>query len=365
MSPELPSFSVGQFVALTNQTLEYAFPRVVLIGEVASFKVNQSKFVFFDLKDAEASIGCFMMVYQLRVALEDGMKVAIVASPKLTQWGKFSLTVHSIRPVGEGSIKKNFELLKAKLTKEGLFEPSRKRILPAMPRHIGVISSTQAAGYGDFIKILDERWGGMELEVAHTQVQGQTAADQMIRALTHFNTLAEPPEVIVLIRGGGSADDLAVYNDENLVRAVAASRVPTLVGIGHEVDVSLVDLVADVRASTPSNAAQLLVPDRREVIVQEKQAIRTMALTIEREIAQAQADTRSELREALTRMSREIDTMQQSTMEVRRSLRAYDPRQVLSRGYAIVHGEVKVGVELVIEMAKRNIKAEVTNVESK
>lgn len=147
--------SVSEFVASLNQTLEYAYPIVEIEGEVASFKVNQQKYVFFDLKDAGASVGCFMTVWQLRVPVEDGMKVIVRATPKMTPWGKFSLTVQSIRPSGEGSLKKSFELLKEKLDKEGLFDPARKRSLPSTPSHIGVVSSTQAAGYGDFIKILD------------------------------------------------------------------------------------------------------------------------------------------------------------------------------------------------------------------
>ena len=112
---------VSDFIALTNQTLEYAYPTVEVEGEVASFKVNQGKYVFFDLKDESASVGCFMTVWQLRVPVEDGMKVIVTATPKLTQWGKFSLTVRAIRPSGEGSLKKSFELLRAKLEKEGLF----------------------------------------------------------------------------------------------------------------------------------------------------------------------------------------------------------------------------------------------------
>src|SRR5690606_19970645 len=128
------------------------------------------------------SVGCFMMVFQLRLPIEDGMKVVITAQPKLTQWGMFSLTVKSIRPSGEGSLKKSFELLKEKLDKEGLFSPERKRPLPRMPQRVAVISSTQAAGYADFMKITSDRWGGGQFDVAQVQVQGEAAPDQMIRA---------------------------------------------------------------------------------------------------------------------------------------------------------------------------------------
>src|SRR5674476_1567979 len=175
--------SVSDFIAVTNQTLEYAYPSVEIEGEVASFKVSQGKFIFFDLKDSGGSVGCFMTVWQLRVPIEDGMKVIVTATPKLTQWGKFSLTVKAVRPSGEGALKKSFEILKSKLDKEGLFALERKRPLPAVPSHIAVISSTQAAGYADFIKILNDRWGGVLIDVANVQVQGTSAPDQIIRAI--------------------------------------------------------------------------------------------------------------------------------------------------------------------------------------
>ena len=231
-------YSVTEFQAICNEILENAFTGVVIEGEIASYKLNQGKYVFFDLKDAESSVGCFMMAFAQRFPLEDGMKVRIRALPKLTKWGKFSLTVQAVMPVGEGSIKKSLELLKKKLTAEGLFAPERKRRLPEEIEKIGVISSTQAAGYADFCKILNERWGGLNVQVAHTQVQGIVAADQVIRALQYFNERSEV-QVIALIRGGGSADDLAVFNDEKLVRAIAASKIPVITGIGHEVDTSL------------------------------------------------------------------------------------------------------------------------------
>lgn len=259
-----PKFSVSEFIDYVNQTLDYAYTSSVIVGEVSSFKVNQGKWVFFDLKDDDSSLGCFMPLWDLRTEIADGMKVAVRGTPKVTKWGKFSFTVKNIQPVGQGNIKKAYELLKKKLEKEGLFAPEKKRPLPSDLHDVGVISSTQAAGYADFIKIINERWGGLRLHVAHTGVQGLQAADQIIRALKYLNERAEV-QVIAIIRGGGSADDLAVFNDEQLVRAIAASRIPVITGIGHEVDESLSDLAADLRGSTPSNVAQMLTPDRREV----------------------------------------------------------------------------------------------------
>lgn len=256
-----PVFTVSQFLDTLNQDLAYAFSGIVIEGEVASYKVSQGKWVFFDLKDDESSVNCFIPIWQLSLPLEDGMKVRLKALPKVTKWGKFSLTVQKIAPLGEGSIKKAYELLKQKLTKEGLFDPARKRPLPDRLEKIGVISSTGAAGFADFCKILNARWGGLEIQVCHTQVQGLVAPDQIIRALKYLNEKSEV-DVIAIIRGGGSADDLSCFNDEALVRAIAASKIPVATGIGHEVDESLADLAADLRASTPSNCAELLTLDR-------------------------------------------------------------------------------------------------------
>lgn len=359
-----PKVSVSDFVALTNQTLEYAYPSIEVEGEVASFKVNQGKFVFFDLKDDQASVGCFMMVFQLRVPIEDGMKVIVTAQPKLTQWGKFSLTVRAIRPSGEGSLKKSFELLKAKLDQEGLFAVERKRPLPTIPQHIAVISSMQAAGYADFIKILNDRWGGVHVDVAHVQVQGEAAPDQMIRALKYFNEQEVLPEVIVLIRGGGSADDLSAFNDELLVRAIAASRVPTLVGVGHEVDESLADLAADVRAATPSNAAQIIVPDKREMIRAVNRSVASLLPRIERVIGEQRTEVRQAIEGALATVEYRLDGQRQQVAQLRRVLAQLDPKRVLERGYALVTGRVAIGQTLTIETKQAIIKAEVKDVKT-
>lgn len=357
--------SVGDFVALTNQTLEYAYPSVEVVGEVQSFKVNQGKYVFFDLKDAEGSVGCFMTVWQLKKPIEDGMKIIVTASPKLTNWGKFSLTVRSVEPVGEGSIKRSFDLLRAKLEKEGLFEATRKRPLPVLPENVAVISSVQAAGYADFIKILGERWGGIKVQVAQVTVQGETAPGQIMRALDYYNQLETPPEVIIILRGGGSADDLAAFNDESLVRAVAASRAPTLAAIGHETDVSLVDMVADVRAATPSNAAQILVPDRREIISRlslRREHVLNGIMRATEEMQQS-LDNKTEI--ILGAFSRRTEHLEQKFHYLRGTLKQVDPQTVLRRGYAIIRGEQVVGEEILVETKDIIMKAEVKNVARK
>ncbi len=372
-TPPQPIFSVSDALAIINQVLETATPQIIIVGEVANFKINQGKWMFFDIKDDEGSLGCFMSAYSLHVAIEDGMKVQITARPGLTKWGKFSLTVQQIKPVGEGSIRRAFELLRAKLDKEGLFASDRKRALPDLPQRIAVISSIQAAGYLDFIKILGQRMGGIQIEVANVQVQGQAAAGQILSALKYFNQRPNPPEVIALLRGGGSRDDLIAFDDERLVRAIAASRVPVITGVGHEIDVTLADLAADVRAATPSNAAQLLVPDKREIIgdlrTKLAQILNDYESNIERreDVVYAGSET---MRIKLTQIGDNLQTRFNSLSQV---LKQLDPQLVLKRGYSIVRSEsgrvvrenVEIGEMLTIESAKLLIETEVKNVKNR
>ena len=355
---EPPRFTPSTLIVAMNQTLEYAYEGALLVGEVASYKVNQGKWVFFDLKDEESSISCFMSIYQLRVPLEDGMKIVVRGVPKVTKWGKFSFTVSAIKPVGDGSIKKAFELLKKKLSDEGLFAPEKKRELPKDLTKLGVISSTGAAGYADFIKILNARWGGIHVQVAHTQVQGMDAPDQIIRALKYFNEHSEV-QVIAILRGGGSADDLSCFNDEELVRAIAASKIPVITGIGHEVDESLADLAADVRASTPSNAAEMLTPDREAV-----------GYTVDMSVSRAESIIYNKIEAALEKVDQPFDNIRRfikqkidfyhnMLFQKVKILEALNPEKVLRQGYAILSGKVSPGSVVNITTYDKEITAEI------
>lgn len=360
--PERP-YTVSELIDHCNFALDREFGSVLVEGEVASFKINQGKWVFFDLKDADgvSTLSCFLPLSSLGVALSDGLKVRLRARPSLTKKGRFSLTVRSILPVGEGSIKKTFELLKRKLTAEGLFDPARKRPLPTPLSRLGVISSTAAAGYRDFLKILDNRWGGLQLFTVNTQVQGLSAADQIIAALNLLNQRSDL-DAIVIIRGGGSADDLAVFNDERLVRAIAASRLPVVTGIGHEVDETLADLAADLRASTPSNAAERLTPDRQAV---RQQLTRTLAYLPERiltAIDQAHRATSQSLLSAQQAITSQLALLSQRLTDLRRLLASLNPEQVLRQGYAILSGKLSPGQQLTITTYQKILTAEITNV---
>ena len=329
-----------ELVALVNQTLDYAYSSVTLIGEVSEFKVNQGKWVFFNIKDEETSVPCFMTLWSLHTPLEDGMKVVVKGGLKVTKWGKISLTVSKIAPVGEGSLKKAFEILKKKLADEGLFDPARKRGIPEDLTRLGVISSTQAAGYADFVKIINARWGGMKVLVAHTQVQGLDAPEQIIRALKYFNERGDV-QMIAILRGGGSKDDLACFNDEELVRAVAASKIPVICGIGHEVDESLCDLACDVRASTPSNAAELLTRDRKTEKIMEK---------VER------------IRD---KINSEIRMLESNLMQKKRIIETLNPENVLRQGYAIIAGDYAIGSVVKITTLDKEMEAKIDKIKER
>ncbi|MEX0748479.1 MAG: exodeoxyribonuclease VII large subunit [Candidatus Saccharimonadales bacterium] len=410
------TLSVSQFVEILNETLEFTFPSVQIEGEIAGFKVWNGRLAFFDLKDDTAIINCMLPVGRMDTPLEDGMQVRVIANPKVTQKGRLSISVVSLELAGAGAIKRAFELLRQKLESEGLFAAERKRELPVYPNSIGLISSLESAAYQDFLTILRDRWVGVEVTALHVQVQGAAAPAQIVAAIDHFNQLPEPVDTLVLTRGGGSLEDLAAFNTESVARAVAGSRTPIVVGVGHEVDTSLADLAADVRAATPTDAARLVVPDREEVRAQIKRAqqqleqhqqlllgqtahqlqralkgLEQMATLPQAKVEQVfsrmgravdnyQASIRTKREETLRYSSelsanyqRQLEQQRQLRLALLRTLQSFDPRAALKRGYALVRhdtdlitsiGQVSVGDSLVIQLHQGRINTEVKHVEN-
>jgi exodeoxyribonuclease VII large subunit len=342
-------FSVSDFVAVFNQTVEYAYPTVTIVGEIGNYRVSKNRWVYFDLKDDSAIVRFFGTVYQLPGPLENGMLLQVKGTPKLHPLYGFSVTVIQMQPTGEGSIKKAAALLEVKLAKEGLFDADRKRGLPYPPQTIGLVTSGESAAFRDFVKVINARWGGMKIILADVQVQGEAAVAQITDAITLFNQQTIPPDVIVVTRGGGSAEDLQAFSTEKVTRAVAASRVPTIVAIGHEVDVSLAELAADQRASTPSNAAELLVPDRkavlREVHAQKERLPKMVQDVIER--SRQQLCTYREQLDIIS--ARRIQEARQAVLLRSQLLAAFSPQAALERGYALVRKDerlIRTGTEL-------------------
>lgn len=337
-----PTFTVSEFVAVLNQTLESAYRNVIIQGEIANFRVSKNRWVYFDLKDEESTVRFFGTVYQLPGPLEDGMTVAVRGVPRLHQQYGFSVTIQSIQPVGEGSIKKAAKLLEAKLAAEGLFDEDRKRALPYPPRRIGLITSGESAAYRDFIKIINARWVGLEIMLIDVQVQGEVSPAQVVNAIEQFNRLATVPDVLVITRGGGSAEDLQAFSTELVTRAVAASRIPTLVAIGHEIDISLAELAADRRASTPSNAAELLVPDKQALLEQLYHHRQRIIHSVERALLDAQR-TLGVHRQTLRDSVQQLADQAASQIKLRRQLlEAYSPTTALRRGYALIRKDAHI-----------------------
>ena len=288
--------SVAQFLDAANQALRQLDAASLAVeGEVSDARVAQGKWVSFDLKDGKeaAVLKCFATVWQLPGPLENGMKVRVSGLPKIYErFGTFRLNVQHLELVGEGALRHAYELLKKKLTEEGLFDPGRKRAIARFPERIGLITSRDAAAYGDFLRVLGNRWGGVEILFVPVHVQGKEAVPDMLAAFAAFQAMgeAERPEALVLVRGGGGLEDLHAFNDESVARAVFQSKVPVVVGVGHERDESLCDFVADVRASTPSNAAERLSPSREEIAFALQAATERLSSRLEGEVARRQRE---------------------------------------------------------------------------
>lgn len=348
-----PVLSPSDFVAVFNQSVEAMYPTITIVGELSNLKVSKGKWVYFNLVDDNASLKFFGTVRALPGPLEEGMNLEVVGSPRLHPHFGFSINVGSIQVVGRGSIAKAQQLLEKKLEHEGLFAEKRKRSLPYPPQKIGLISSIESAGYADFIKIANKRWPSLEISVIDTLVQGMQAPGQLVEALENFNQSPKEVDVIVIVRGGGSADDLAAFSTEAVVRAVASSRIPTIVAIGHETDVSLAELAADRRASTPSNAAEMIVPgldEERARITSIKKLLNTSTKTFYDNKARELEEQRTEMVLILDKVFTQANYSLKQNMVV---LKALDPRAPIKKGFALVKDKQGNIIRSVREANKR------------
>ena len=261
------ALTVSEFVARINTTLKTAHPGTWVRGEAGEWRVWPSGHAYFSLKDESAKLPSVMWaddVTKLKFRVEVGMELFAFGRPNFyAPSGKFSFVVSSLEPAGLGALQAAFEQLKARLQAEGLFAVERKRPLPVLPGRIGVVTSRQGAAVRDILKVLSLRFPNAHVTIYPVAVQGSGAAGEIARAVASFSKRAAA-DVVIVARGGGSKEDLAAFNAEEVVRAVAASSIPTISAVGHEVDVTLTDLAADVRAATPSQAAELVVGKREE-----------------------------------------------------------------------------------------------------
>jgi len=260
---------VRDLVAVLRTSMEREYGDIWVEGEISNFRAQSSSgHLYFTLKDGDSQIRAVMFKSQarlLRFRPEDGMQVVLRGRATIYEAkGELQLSAEYLEPKGAGALQIAFEQLKAKLESEGLFDSARKKPIPALPRCIGIVTSPQAAALRDILNILRRRHHSANLLIYPAQVQGEAAAGEVSAGIKYFNR-AKNVDVIIVARGGGSAEDLAAFNDEGLARTVAESEIPIISAVGHETDVTIIDFVADLRAPTPSAAAELVILSRQEI----------------------------------------------------------------------------------------------------
>jgi exodeoxyribonuclease VII large subunit len=263
--PERKVWTVGELNARIRELLSAAFANVWIEGEISNFREAQSGHLYFTLKDQSAQIRCVCFrnsAIRLKFRPEDGLHARVRGSISVYDArGEYQVYVEHIEPVGLGALQLAFEQLKKKLDAEGLFHADRKKPLPMLPGRIGVITSPRAAALRDILHILRRRFPNARVLIYPVRVQGDGAAEDIVRALTFFSARGAA-DVLILARGGGSLEDLWPFNEEKVARAIAASLIPIVSAVGHETDFTIADFVADVRASTPSAAAEIVIRER-------------------------------------------------------------------------------------------------------
>ncbi len=361
--PERQALSVGQLSRLIKDLIEGCdlLSGIAVRGEISNLTVHPSGHVYFSLKDEESLINAVMFrsaASRLKFLPKNGMKVVLYCSVSTyAKMGRYQLNVTAIEPDGMGALYLAFEQLKSKLAAEGLFDRERKKPLPKIPSRIGLITSPTGAAVRDMIRILGSRFPFAEVLLYPALVQGIEAPESLRRGLAFFNE-KRPVDVIIIGRGGGSMEDLFAFNDEALARAVASSRIPVISAVGHETDFTICDFVADLRAATPSNAAELAVPEMAHLLVSLQNVITKMKLLCEKRTAffRRRLETLAEsrvltdpralyeskrqsllyLEEGLTHSTERALLSARATLSERAALLdGLSPLKTLARGYAV------------------------------
>lgn len=397
--PQSPIFSVSELNQFVRSVIEseYRLQDIWVTGEISNLSTPASGHMYFTLKDESATLRCVMwrpdVANLVRIprdgeAIEVHGKVGVYAAG-----GQYQLYADQIRVSGEGILFQEFARQKAKLEEEGLFHPERKRPLPGFPQRIGVVTSPTAAAFEDVRNVLRRRYPLAEIILSPTQVQGEGAPFQIVAALEALNRFSQP-DVILIVRGGGSMEDLWAFNEEEVVRAIASSTIPTVTGIGHENDLILSDFAADVRAPTPSAAAEVATPDQAELAVELAEIRLRMGAILAGQIHTYHDQIRQE-RERLRRTSprAQINNAKQQVDELQvriknalativgirkaaldglsQALRVVGPAAILERGFALVHlakdgslvrsvDQVELGDEINVRVSDGEFKADVT-----
>ncbi len=391
------SLTVAEVTREIKRLFRDRFEPLWIEGELSGYKLHGSGHHYFTLKDSTAQLSCAMWrMYSkgLKFAPRDGLLVQAFGQLEVYEpQGKYQLIVYELRLSGEGELQKAFEELKRKLEKEGLFDQARKRALPDFPERIGLVTSGTGAALHDMQNIAARRWPLAQLILKPVRVQGKGAAEEIAEAVNQFSRAGDV-DVVVVGRGGGSLEDLWAFNEEIVARAIFASSIPVVSAVGHEIDFTIADFVADLRAPTPSAAMELVLPDGEEIarrlhqlerrlsrmtvdrVALLKQQLRSLmshwALKQPQQLAQTAAQRLDDLNERLRESAVGVrESAQQSFDHVVELLNAVSPHRVLQRGYAIVRdskgialrsaSDAKSGDLLSIELAEGGLTARVQN----
>lgn len=357
--PSRTIYTISELNQMVRSLLEDAFPPLWVEGEISNFSCPSSGHWYFSLKDADAQIRCAMFQGKNRTLgfkPTNGSQVLVRGKISLYEpRGDFQLIADFMEEAGDGALRREFEILKAKLAAAGLFNPEHKKPLPTFPKTIGVVTSPSGAAIRDIISVLKRRFPSIPIIIYPTAVQGANAAPQIVAAIETANTRAEC-DVLIIGRGGGSLEDLWPFNEEIVARAIYASTIPTVSAVGHEIDFTIADLVADQRAATPSAAAELVSPDQAEYIqrlaklagrlqhyIQHRLIYTQQLLTnLHKRLKhpgqriQAQFQRVDELEQRLQRgLYALLNTKRHQLVNITRALEAVSPLATLARGYAI------------------------------
>ena len=375
---ERPVYSVTELNIILKSYIEGsgAFDDICVCGEISNYKLYPSGHHYFTLKDADSSLSCVLFkgsAYSLRFRPENGMSIFAVGKISVyPRDGKYQLICSLLHPAGAGDLQVAFEQLKKKLEAEGLFDPQYKKPLPQFPERIALITSPAGAAVQDMIRILGARWPMSEIVIVPVRVQGEEAPGQICAAIDYVNqnSLAE---LIITGRGGGSIEDLWAFNEECVARAIFRSEIPVISAVGHEPDVCISDYVADRRASTPSNAAEIGVPDQSEISALLAAYSYRLESSLKKRLSDARAKTdyyankavlhdasgfinlrRMELDSVQDRMGmimeRKLNAAKNRFSGLAAGLDAMSPFKVLARGYSIVTDEEGRGVKSTTEL---------------
>jgi exodeoxyribonuclease VII large subunit len=350
--PERRIWTVRDLIASVRTRLEREYTDVWLEGEISNFRAHGSGHLYFSLKDESAQIRLVMFrssARLLRFRPEDGMQV--IARGRVTVYeerGELQVSAEHLEPRGAGALQIAFEQLKARLEAEGLFAEARKKPIPALPRRIGIVTSPQAAALRDILNILHRRHRAAHVLIFPAQVQGDAAPLDVSNGIRYFNQ-ARNVDVIIVARGGGSVEDLAAFNHEALARAVASSQIPVISAIGHETDFTIIDFVADLRAPTPSAAAELVIRSRQEIEERSQgmrerlvRAVRYRLLMARQALTElAQHDAFARMMNALGRRQQKLDDLVYRLEKAERRILERQRRRWELAAAAIRHYDVK------------------------